>query len=263
MADAVDLEAQLTSHLPLIDRVAQTVARRHGIVGADAEDCASWVKLRLIESEYAILRKFRGESSFSTYLTVAVSMLVRDYRIQQKGRWRPSAAAHRLGRVAVQLETMVRRDAVPFREAVARLRSREETSLSDRELAALLQAVPARGPLRPVEVADDAALEVATLDSDDPLEAAERELQGQQVRQALTEAMAMLPAEDRVMLRMRFWEDMSVADIARGLGVAQKPLYRRLEKALATLRAQLQVMNDRNNSLAPDGGAGALAAKRR
>ena len=41
------------------------------------------------------------------------------------------------------------------------------------------------------------------------------------------------------MLRMRFWEDMSVADIARGLAVEQKPLYRRLERLLADLRKKL------------------------
>jgi DNA-directed RNA polymerase specialized sigma24 family protein len=39
---------------------------------------------------------------------------------------------------------------------------------------------------------------------------------------------------------MRYWEGTSVADIARALGLPQKPLYRRLERALAALRAALE-----------------------
>ena len=39
---------------------------------------------------------------------------------------------------------------------------------------------------------------------------------------------------------MRFWEGLSVAQIARGLGVPQKGLYRRFERALARMRRDLE-----------------------
>jgi RNA polymerase sigma factor for flagellar operon FliA len=52
--------------------------------------------------------------------------------------------------------------------------------------------------------------------------------------------MGVLSAEDRVILRMRFWEGASVADIGRALNLAQKPLYRRLERALGELRRYLE-----------------------
>jgi RNA polymerase sigma factor (sigma-70 family) len=58
---------------------------------------------------------------------------------------------------------------------------------------------------------------------------------------ALASAIAEEPAEDQVILRMRFWEGSSVADIARALRIEQKPLYRRLERALGSLRQQLEL----------------------
>jgi RNA polymerase sigma factor (sigma-70 family) len=57
---------------------------------------------------------------------------------------------------------------------------------------------------------------------------------------ALARALGQLSAEDHVIVRLRFWEGLTVADIARALGLAQKALYRRLDRALATLRARLE-----------------------
>ena len=42
---------------------------------------------------------------------------------------------------------------------------------------------------------------------------------------ALPQAMNELPDEDRVITRMRFWNAISVADIARLLRIDQKPLF--------------------------------------
>ena len=49
-----------------------------------------------------------------------------------------------------------------------------------------------------------------------------------------------LPPDERIITRMRFWDDISVADIARTLGIEQKPLYRKIESIKAGLRACLE-----------------------
>src|SRR5947208_3040379 len=41
----------------------------------DVEDFASWVKLRLIDGDYAVIRKFQGRCSPATYLTVVIRRL--------------------------------------------------------------------------------------------------------------------------------------------------------------------------------------------
>lgn len=241
MPERHDLEALFVQHLPLIERTVAAVCRRHGVRGADAEDCASWVKLRMVEDGYAALAKFRGESSLPTYLAVVVAMLCRDWRVQGVGRWRPSAAAQRLGAIATRLERMLRRDGVSLREAGERLRTEGEIGASDRELAAMVTELPDRRPMRPVEVTTDAVTEHesgTTADAGVAFE--ERDADHRATGGALAAAMARLPAEDQVILRLRFWDGLGIADVARALSLEQRPLYRRQERLLAELRRALE-----------------------
>jgi RNA polymerase sigma factor for flagellar operon FliA len=52
--------------------------------------------------------------------------------------------------------------------------------------------------------------------------------------------VAQLAPEDRVILRMHYFEGLSVADVARGLGIDQKRLYPRLKKLLEELCVRLK-----------------------
>lgn len=229
------------AHLDTVDRIVASLCRRHSLVGDDAADFDSWVKLKLIEDDYAVLRKFRGESSLATYLTVVIAMLFRDYRVQCWGRWRPSAAARQRGPLAIRLETLVYRDGHRLGQAAEILRTAGETDLSDRELAGVLAAVPARVRLRPVAAGFELAADVAAPGcADDAVIDREAEERRRATDQALAAALERLPPEERILLRMRFWEGMSVADIARGLGLPQKPLYHRMHRALADLRELLE-----------------------
>jgi len=58
--------------------------------------------------------------------------------------------------------------------------------------------------------------------------------------QALDAAVEQLSADDRRLLRMRFEDDISVAEIARTLHLDQKGLYRRVDRVLMHLRAALE-----------------------
>jgi RNA polymerase sigma factor (sigma-70 family) len=241
MAARQQLEALFLANLSAIQRIAGAVCRRHGLSGDEAADFGSWVSLRLVESDYAMLGKFRGESSITTYLTVVIAMLFRDYRVSRWGRWRPSAAAVRRGRIAVQLETLVYRDGHRFDQAAEVLRTRGETAMSDRDLASVFAELPTRAPLRPREVGAEPLVGLpAPGEADDALrsdgEASDRAI----IDRALGDALRELHAEDRVVLRLRYWEGMTVADIARALQVPQKPLYRQIDRALAELRQHVE-----------------------
>jgi RNA polymerase sigma factor (sigma-70 family) len=240
MSGRSDLEATFLQNLPVIDRATAQVARRHGFMPDDAAELTSWVKLRIIEDNYAPLRKFRGESSISTYLTVVVAMLVRDYCAQKWGRWRPSACARRLGEVATRLETLVHRNGVPLQHAGEMLRTAGLTTFSDLQLSELLGRMPTRRPLRPVEVDAEKLMHLATLNSaDSALARREIDEHREQCRRIVEAAINSLSVEDRLIVRLRFWEGLSVADIARGLKIQQKPLYRRLDRLLSELRRAL------------------------
>src|SRR5215470_20195503 len=94
---AMSREQLFLSELALIERVIAWVSARRCLWGADAEDFASTVKLRLIENDYEVLGRFEGRSSLKTYLTAVVTRMYLDYQVQRFGKWRPSAEARRLG----------------------------------------------------------------------------------------------------------------------------------------------------------------------
>jgi RNA polymerase sigma factor for flagellar operon FliA len=52
--------------------------------------------------------------------------------------------------------------------------------------------------------------------------------------------MAQLTSEDRVIVRMHIVDGLSLADVARALGIAQKPLYRRLKRLRKVLRTAME-----------------------
>src|SRR6185436_5001763 len=140
------------AHLAHIERAATYFCRRSGFSREETEDCVSSVKQKLIEDDYAIIRKFQGKSIFKTYLTVVIRRLFLDYLDHLWGRrWRPSAEAERLGPLAIQLEGLLHRDGLSFDQACQTLRTNHHVEASPQELADLAARLPHRAPPRRME----------------------------------------------------------------------------------------------------------------
>jgi RNA polymerase sigma factor for flagellar operon FliA len=239
MSDRKNAEILFLEHLGWIDRVAALACRQHGISGVEAEDFASRVKMQIMEDDYALLRKFRGESTLKTYISTAVVKFFHEYIRERYGRWRPSAAARRLGPPAPDLEALVYRDGFRLDQAGERLRTSGRTSLSDAELARLLTQLPVRGPLRPIEIASDAVLN-AIDHSERADERIVAEAAAQRMGEGLRRAISLLAPEDQMIVRMHLQDGRPLADVARVLRLEQKPLYRRVEKLRNRLRQLLR-----------------------
>lgn len=253
MTQTAPPEAILTEHLPRIGRVAASIARRHALRDDVAAEFESWVRLKLVEDDYAVLRKFRGESSLDTYLAVVIARLFRDFRAREWGRWRPSAAAQRRGRLAVRLEMLLYRDRFSLNQAVELLLSSEAGTNNRRALLALARELPARPPLRPIAFDSELTEAVAEVTSADrAVNWSEIERERERTHVLLHEAIGQLDPEDRVIMRARYWDGLSVADIARMLGLEQKPLYRRLERLHARVRASLEASGVRHEDVLAD-----------
>ena len=83
--------------------------------------------------------------------------------------------------------------------------------------------------------------------------AAEADGERRRLAAALADALAALSPDDQRLLRMHFWDGLTVAEAARRLGVPQKPLYRRIERALVTLRDRLEADGVSRGALAAVG----------
>lgn len=239
VGSAVDFEQLFLSLLPLVESLVSFLRQRHRLSSAEAEDFASHVRLKLLEDDYQVLRKFQGRSSLKTYLTTVVQRLFLDQRIAQWGKWRPSQEAKRLGPLAMRLESLVTRDGLALDEAVETLRTNHGVVEDRTVLRDLFQRLPSRSPRRFVgeeeieALATSGEVEAAVLDR-------ERAPRARHLLSALNAALAGLPASDRVLLRLRFDEGLTVAEIQRSLKLDPGKLYRRFEALLATLRSALE-----------------------
>ena len=164
----MNASAVYLGQLEVINRISKTRCKRYGLFGADAEDFASEVRLRLLEDDYAVIRKHRGDSTMNTFLAVVIGNLFRGYRIRTWG-WLEHS-----GRVHVE-----------------------------------------RKELRLISAGRRQKLDM--------------------LHQAVARILATLESEDQLIIRLRFYEGFSIADVARALGIPKKPLYPRINRLLQTL----------------------------
>lgn len=208
-----------------------------GLLGEEVEDFASYAKLRLIEDDYAVLEKFEGKSKFSTYLTVVIRNQARDWIIKKTGKWRPSRKAQRLGEVAIALERLMGREKVVFEEAVGILTVRFGKQVSREEIERLRAELPHDHFSRSFE-----GLETLKEATSSGVSAEERLLLEEQLErrkaaaEALAGCMSQLRDKDQLILKMHYWSGLKISQIARTLGLRQKPLYRRIERLRGRLR---------------------------
>lgn len=227
------------AHLPHIEKVAAHACRQKGFSREETEEFISTVKIKIMEEDYAVLRKFKGKSSLQTYLTTVVRNFLQDYLNHIWGKWRPTAEAERLGPVAIQLDKLLNRDGFSFGEACEILRMNHHIEASPQELDDLAAKLPYRNPPRRMEgeetLENRPTQEVAP---DQRVLAKEKAAQKKQALQLLKDAMRRLSPEDSLLARMSC--ELKISQIARTLRLEQKPLYRRLEKIYKTLRNDLE-----------------------
>jgi RNA polymerase sigma factor for flagellar operon FliA len=221
--------------LAILAAVIRDVSRLHRLSDADAQDFAQTVHLRLIERRYDAFARFDGRSSLRSYLTVVVTRLLLDWRNALYGKWRPSAAARRLGPAGIELDRLINRDGYTPDEAVELVRRRMRAPTAHfRELA---DRVPRRG--RRSFVDDDILRTLAMEGFHDPIEASEHRTAARRSSHALARACRQLPADDRKLIALRYQRSMTVQQIGKALHINPKLLYRRFDRTLRLLRSAM------------------------
>lgn len=234
-------ETTYLEHLAAIQRIAAFVATSHGCNVDETAEFVQEVCFRLLDKDYDIIRKFKGDSKFTTYLHTVILNMFRACRTEQFGKWRPSADARRLGPKAVELERLLSRDGCTYREAVSILTTQSGGLFTLREIEALYLQLPVRTP-RPKLVSDETVSDVVAVDGDaeDRAEADDRARALRRAVEVLELHIKSFKAEERLILRMRFHDARKASDIARVLGVDQKKIYKQVDKLCNQLRRALE-----------------------
>ena len=234
----MDYQRLLLDHLDLVDQIVRTIGRRRHLSAAEQDDFASFVSFRLVDDNYAILRKFQNRSTLWTYLATVIERLSLDFCAEKWGRWRPSAMADRLGHVAVLLERLVTRDSHTIEEAMEIVRTNHNVALTHAELRRLWDQLPVR--VRTTEVGEEAAAAVSSADrSESFVDDADRRKRIERLQRALATAFAQIAMQDRVLIALRFDQDLSMVEIAKLTGSSVPTLHRRLDKSVKQLRLAL------------------------
>lgn len=235
-----DPEEKFLAHLALIDRIARASCRRRRLRPEEAEDFRAEVHLKLIADDYTVLRKFKGEARFSTYLTTVIQRLLADHCDRLWGRWRPSVVARRLGPTAEQLERLLVLEGHALADACQLLRARHGVTLTDDDLADIAARLPQRTRRRLVGDAELGSLADPQADAERDVRRREHDDLRRRVEEGVERALARLAPEDRWLARLRLMQGARVADIARSLGVEPAALYPRIEAVKRALRRHLQ-----------------------
>ena len=230
----------LVAQLALVDRITALVCRRRRLRADEAEEFSAHVRMKLVENDYGLLARCRDTGSLGTYLVTVIDRLFLDYRVTQWGRWRPSAHARRSGRIAILLDRLLTRDGFSFDEACHVLQTNYRVACSRDDLYAISVRLPCRPRKRAVcNSFDDLVAQYgdpeAALAQQEALRLALR------CKAALELAIAQLAPEDRRLLEMRYRYGREIVAIAQELGIAPKPLYRRLDNIVRRLRRHVAV----------------------
>jgi RNA polymerase sigma factor (sigma-70 family) len=231
--------ALLEQHFQRIRERLDRLSRFSGLPEHEAEELRSWALFKLVENDYRILASWEGRSSFSTFLTVVLVNLMRDYRTHVWGKWRPSAVACRRGPEAVLLERLCVRDGLPVDEAIERMRTEHGISLPQAELERM--AVSPRQRTERRRVGGEELLRIPVDGQvENRIEDGERALTEEQLRELLAPLLQSFPAEERLLLKLHYWDGLSMAAISPLLGRPQRELYSVRDKCLKKLRRNLE-----------------------
>ena len=241
----------LEQHSPSIMRIVRRFERDEG----RATDCFVHVCGELSNNGFRRLLSFRtdGAARFSTWLAAVVANLCIDWRRNKYGRQRPVSAVAKLPEIDqlvyryIFVRGMSRRECLVALQprfpgltdsVLAEVNARLFTTLAPRQRWQL--GARSAGTLSLDELSSedgDAAAWQPTDDSALPDEQAG----SQQEQDQLAAAMEQLPAQQRLLLRLRYEQELTLDEVARLTGLADPfRANRQIQAALKALAALMR-----------------------
>lgn len=256
--DSPDYARLIIDQLPHIElqcrRAAESLKSYRSAANVDneADHLLTEVLDHLKADNFKVLRKFRGNSKLTTYLTAVISNLVVDLIRTRKGRSRAGERARELGPVAEQLYKLVYGLGYTLADAHGHLVLSHGIADGEDELRDMLHHIRGRDgithaaaagwPYQGREVLVDDEVVVIVPDpakgADEQLIDSQREQKREQIIGPLMEGLS---GEERFILRLRFPATenesiKSIREIAALTGQTEKSVDNRLRRILMRCR---------------------------
>ena len=230
------------------------VAHRYENDASSVTDCYLFVCEKLSDNDFSRLLKFKpvGPAKFSTWLTAVVANLCIDWRRKRYGRRRAVRVVQQLPDLEQDVFHCLYESGMTRTECMHALRHRYG-GITDRDIAKInsrihsllsskqrWQLAARKGEeislsetnpeVQPGNEPTDPGPEVASL------------VQSEQDRERLAEAMAQLSPDERLILRLRYEQDLTLEEVARLMNFGDPYRARRqIEAAVATLVAYMDL----------------------
>ncbi|SVC09366.1 uncharacterized protein METZ01_LOCUS262220, partial [marine metagenome] len=229
----------------------------------EIEECVSYLLEKLVDDDYAVLRSFKddGRAKLQTYLYTVFNRLLIDKLREEKGYFRSSVYAKRLNIFAERLERLLVQKKHTVEESYQILKNDPEFSWTY-EYTSKLAIELWRQEIRVVEThadidehvvetheeIDEHASSKSKLDVNYNPEKAlqnnpEKALQNKElinkgaiIEDSLESARQGLSHEESLLLKLRFYNQKSVSEIARLLGKSRKVVERKIRVLLNDLK---------------------------
>jgi RNA polymerase sigma factor (sigma-70 family) len=215
----------LARYSPLI----MHVVRRHEVNEDRASECFIHVCGALSDDGFRRLRSFRpgGPARFRTWLMAVVSNLCVDWRRREQGRGRPPRSVSRLSELEQQVYRCIYVRGMSRTQCLGVLLPRypdlTEQQVADinGRLFALLtpsqrwQLSVRKPTLKPIPWGDESAEDDPAWQLEEPGAGPGELAEVSQELRLLRDAMARLPPEQRLLLRLRYEQDLTLAEVAR------------------------------------------------
>lgn len=265
---SVDYREMINRHLKLIERQCYKVVRQQlKAAGYSNPDAANPVNIEnevlelsssvidtLQKDDYQVLRRFKGNSKLSTYITTIVARHAVDMIRKKRGRDRQRDRAKTLGTHGMAVYDLIFTQGCSMNEALTRLSQEQGIDLPLEEIQRMSDIIRGKqfaAPSNPVVkeamiIRDDKKETFIIPDNQsEPAVMWEEKERVQMLDDVVKGMVKDLNGEERLILRMRFptsddSKPAKISAIARALGITEKATYKRITRILKKCRDILE-----------------------
>jgi RNA polymerase sigma factor (sigma-70 family) len=242
----MDPKKILENNLSLIDIIIRKITIKYNLQQTEFDDFKSTVYDRLVDNDYKILRNYKGSRIARSYLIMVIrNIFIDHYRKKSGVRVRSSTIAEQLGEPAITLERLLKYKGYTldqayemFQTSYSNLRKTAPTRDSLEKIVTQLKIKP-KVKLVLLDDYDSYNQLTVTETPGDVMVQQELLRNKKRVIEMIAHIRNKLNPEDKLIIKFRFVDDLSLSEIARRLKTTRYNAAMHLERILSSLKNEL------------------------